>query len=387
MGQISRISNIKIDGFRRLCDIDIKLAPFNVLIGANSIGKTSFLDIFSLLSASASGKLSEQLSAMGGMGSVLTKDGRDLISIEIEMPVEGDSPLSYELEIKRGGGGGYTISKEQLTQQRQGYQKPFFHITSQNGRTQYYDTENGRLTAPSWEYNDSETALSQVPKMYAQPEEFRKILEKTAKYHVLDVSNRAPVKLPQQLKPSVMPGTDGETLFSFLYELREKNRPRYDALIGMLKVAFSNFEDLYYPLVASGMISLQWKDRCFKEPLYMNEMSEGTLRFLWLIALLSSDSLPTILMIDEPEVSLHPEMLMLFVEALREASSRTQIIVATHSDRLVSFLEPSEIITMDIGDDGHAAMHNAAEEYDLEMWMQDYSLDEIWRMGRMGGRS
>ena len=91
-------------------------------------------------------------------------------------------------------------------------------------------------------------------------------------------------------------------------------------------------------------------------------------------------------MIDEPEVSLHPELLNLLAELLREASQRSQIIVATHSDRLVRFLRPEEVVVVDLDEDGLAKM-TWADKLDLEKWLGEYGLDEVWRMGRLGGRA
>ena len=118
----------------------------------------------------------------------------------------------------------------------------------------------------------------------------------------------------------------------------------------------------------------------------MHQMSEGTLRFLWLVALLQSPGLSVITMIDEPEVSLHPEMLSLIADLMREASKRTQMIVATHSDSLIRFLEPKEVIVMDIEEDGFTTAE-WADALDIEHWLKEYSLDELWRMGRIGARS
>jgi len=131
---------------------------------------------------------------------------------------------------------------------------------------------------------------------------------------------------------------------------------------------------------------MTWKDRNFSKPLYMNDLSEGTLRFLWLTSLLQSPALSTITMIDEPEVSLHPELLSLLAELMREAAKRTQLIVATHSDRFIRFLRPEEVVVMDI-DDGGCAKATWADSLDLDSWLAEYALDEVWRMGRMGGRS
>jgi len=91
-------------------------------------------------------------------------------------------------------------------------------------------------------------------------------------------------------------------------------------------------------------------------------------------------------MIDEPEVSLHPELLSILADLMREASARTQIIVATHSDRLIRFLEPKEVLVMDIDDQGFTSA-TWADSLDLDSWLAEYSLDEVWRLGRIGGRS
>jgi hypothetical protein len=121
-------------------------------------------------------------------------------------------------------------------------------------------------------------------------------------------------------------------------------------------------------------------------PIYMNELSEGMLRFLWLVSLLQSPNPSTITMIDEPEVSLHPELLSLLADLMREAGKRTQLIVATHSDRFIRFLEPKEVVVMDIDDIGYATA-TWADSLDIDRWLDEYSLDEVWRIGRMGGRS
>ena len=221
--------------------------------------------------------------------------------------------------------------------------------------------------------------------MFPQPDKLRRTLSAVTQYHVLDVSPRAPVKLPQQLRPASLPGENGQDLAPYLYNLRESNVERYEAIEDALKAAFSGFESLGFPVVASGMISMTWKEKAFSTPLYMHQLSEGTLRFLWLVSLLQSPDLTTITMVDEPEVSLHPEMLAILADLMREASSRTQIIIATHSDRLIRFLDPKEVVIMDLDEGGGASMR-WADSLDLEEWLDEYGLDEVWRMGRLGGR-
>ena len=404
---MNKISRMKIGGFRRLENVDLPVRPFMVLIGANGVGKTSLLDAFSLLSASAAGKLNSSLSQFGGIGSLLTRGRSEEISFLVDMEVTGHrpprpgllSPLEYHLHLEARGTA-YGISREILSQARKDFPQPFKHIDSSDSDIRYYEVERNRLVRPDWEHNPLETSLSQVPKMYQpagdrisvpqflfrQPEEMRRVLATAASYHTLDVGSRAPVKLPQPMKPATSPGLDAEDLAPYLYYLREGEKDRFDAIVDSLHAAFPDFESLSFPPVAAGMLTITWKDRNFSKPLYMSELSEGTLRFLWLVSLLQSPALPTITTIDEPEVSLHPELLNLLAELMREAAKRTQLIVATHSDRFIRFLRPEEVVVMDI-DEGGSAKATWADSLDLDSWLADYSLDEVWRMGRMGGRS
>ncbi|MDP8239230.1 MAG: AAA family ATPase [Candidatus Hatepunaea meridiana] len=382
------MNRFRIRGFRRLLDVDLNIRPLMVLIGANGIGKTSILDAISLLSASAAGGLNKELNRLGGIGSLLTVDRADEISMTVNMKDERNpgSPLEYQLDISSKAQS-YAIPFESLTSPR-GRRKPFIHIESFYDNVTYYEIQENKLITnrPNWSHNPLESSLSQVPKMYPEPEEFRRILSSASKYHVLDVGERALVKLPQQMKPAELPGEEGEDLVSFLYYLREANPDRFSTIIDTLKAAFKGFENLNFPPVAAGMLAMTWKENSFSKPLYMHQLSEGTLRFLWLVSLLQSPGLSTITMIDEPEVSLHPEMLSLLADLMREASQRTQLVVATHSDRLIRFLQPDEVVVMDETEDGCTSA-TWADTLDLNRWLEDYSLDEVWRLGRMGGRS
>ncbi len=382
MAQIRRVG---IEGFRRLKGISIEMRPVMVLIGANGVGKTSFMDALSLLAASAKGSLNQRLSDLGGVADVITRGRSEKIMLSVEMDVQYYEPLQYNLHVAPQGQG-YAIPEETLTQAREGFAEPFKYIESLYGAIHYYDTDRRGLVRPNWEHDSLESALSQVPRMFQQPEDLRRTLSSVTQYHVLDVGQRAPVKLPQQLRPAVLPGENGEDLAPYLYNLRESSPEKYEAIEDALRVAFPGFESLSFPIVAAGMISTTWKERSFGNPLYMHQLSEGTLRFLWLVSLLQSPGLSTITMIDEPEVSLHPELLALLADLMREASARTQIVVATHSDRLVRFLEPSEVVVMDVGEDGGASMA-WGDTLDLDGWLADYSLDEVWQMGVMGGRT
>jgi predicted ATPase len=187
------------------------------------------------------------------------------------------------------------------------------------------------------------------------------------------------------MRPAKLPGRDGEDLVTCLYEMREVEPDRFEAVEDALRAAFPGFERLTFPPVAAGTMAMTWKEQNFPSGFYTHRLSEGVLRFLWLVTLLQSDALPEVTLLDEPEVGLHPQLLSLFAELLREASQRSQIVVATHSDRLVRFLSPKEVLVADLTAEGLTIL-TWADSLDVDKWLDEYTLDQVWAMGRLGGR-
>jgi predicted ATPase len=412
-----RFQELTIHGFRRLYDVQLNLRPLSVMIGANGTGKTSMLDVLWLMAKSAQGKLSESISDLSGISSIVTYDRAEELRFDISMSVPKYEPLKYSLKVKQQAAG-YAITEERLSQQRDGHAGPFLHIDSHGPDIKYFGIEQKKqhsgfkvkgttkmqimgvamldaqnkemsqkkLLRPNWEQRPFETSLSQVPKMFQQPEEFRNRLASSTFYHVLNVDPRSPVRLPQPVQPATLPGRNGEELVSCLFYLRETDRARFNAIEDALRAAFPRFDRLDFPPVAAGTLALTWRETGSSKPFYMHQLSEGTLRFLWLATLLNSPGLTALTLLDEPEVSLHPELLNLLAEMMREASNRTQLVVATHSDRLIRFLQPNEVVLMDADEDGMTTV-KWADELDLDAWLKDYSLDELWSNGRLGARA
>jgi len=405
----SRFVDLSIHGFRRLCNVELSLRPLSVMIGANGTGKTSLLDVLTLFAKSAQGKVSESISELSGLSNILTYDRAEALQLGVSMTVPGHAPLNYSLKL-RPRGIAYTIAEERLWQQRPGHSMPFLHIDSYGEDIKYFEIDQKKLVRPntgvakgrgsladsqfdqdnpvrpSWTHNPLETSLSQVPKLFQQPEDFRKRLASSTLYHVLNVDPRSPVRLPQPMQPAALPGRNGEELVSCLFYLREAERDRFEAIQDALRAAFPRFDRLDFPPVAAGTLALAWRETGFSKPLYMHQLSEGTLRFLWLATLLQSPGLTALTLLDEPEVSLHPELLSLLADMMREASNRTQLVVATHSDRLIRFLRPEEIVVMDSDEEGMTTL-KWANELDLDAWLKDFSLDELWSNGRLGARA
>ena len=384
---MQRFLNLKVAGFRRLLNVDLELRPLTVLIGANAVGKSSVLDALSILASSARGNLKASVSEMGGIAAMMTYDRAGEVQFGISVTVRNDDPLEYSLSLQSWGNA-YLISGETLRKRLEGRLEGlpygFHHIDSRGEDIKYFDDFSG-LVRPNWEHNPLESSLWQVPKLFRAPEEFRRRLESSTFYHALDVRPRSRVRLPQPMRPAPLPGKDGEDLVSCLYSLRETEPDRFEAVEDSLKAAFPGFKKLDFPPVAAGTLAITWRDNSFSKPLYMHQVSDGMLRFLWLATLLQSPGLTALTLIDEPEVGLHPELLSLLAGLLREAAQRSQIVVATHSDRLIRFLKPDEVVVMDTAEDGTSTL-TWADKLNLEQWLGEYTLDELWSNGRLGGR-
>lgn len=367
---MTKFESIHIQGFRRLVDVGLILRPLMVVIGANGCGKTSLLEAWQLLAKSAEGKLGEAISSLGGLSEiatrsrVATKDPQRLsLKVNLAKPLEGDANLrtvsEYSLQLVSDQFG-FRIEQEK-SNLNLGSADPLDGI----GLGGPQQTRLSQMRSGSDKCGILRDKLASVT--YARPFDLTRLRQ------------------PQSVRPATLPGEQGETLISCLYSLRETERDRFEVVEDTLRAAFPDFERLEFPSVAAGMLILGWKDRQFAQSIYMNQLSEGTLRFLWLTALLLSRDLPAVTLIDEPEVSLHPELLSLLVSLMREASQRTQLIVATHSDRLIQFLEPKEVLVADV-EDG-AAKFTWGDELDIEHWLENYTLDQLWQMGRLGGRA
>jgi len=374
---------LKVEGYRRLRAVDLPLRPLNVLIGANGVGKTSVLEVLRLLAQSADGKLQATLSALGGLPSLLTaRDDVRALSLMVAFdrlpPRTGALTYAARLNLE---GWGYVVDSESLI----GIDGEV--IFDYSNRHAGFSVSKEDLTALF--ANDSrETALWQEAgppgsETFTTRRRFAGISEIL---HALDVSPRAPIRTPQAIGPATTPGGNGEDVIPCLHQMRETDPEGFAAVEDTLRAAFPSFVRLSFPSPASGRITLSWHDRQFARPFNINELSEGTLRFLWLTTLLHSPGLPEVTLIDEPELGLHPEMLKILAELMRSASLRSQLCVATHSDNLVRFLEPEEVVVCDYDDDGFMTATRASE-LDLGDWLGDYTLDQLWAKGILGGRS
>ena len=368
-----RYLQIQVKGYKSLADVSLDLHPLTVMIGPNGCGKTSLLEVFQLVREAALGRLRDAIENLGGLESVLTHISGEPSRLEIGFRAEQVSahfaePVFYYF-VLRPRGSGYVVAAERLNEK---------------------DVDGARLI--SFDADNSGLELSQLSILWnSQSFPYLRDFPLARTLHVsslsFDVGPRGAIRLPQALTPAIQPGPNGATLFAALYNMRESKalRSSYKRIEETLQLAFPDFDHLELPVVGAGQITLTWHEKHLTIPLYPNQLSEGTLRFLWLTTVLLSPE-PPLILIDEPEVSLHPELQKILAALLQDASARTQIIVATHSPELIRWLEPDEVVVIDKLDGKSKFAWANDPSLALEAWLKEYTLADLWYMGNLGGR-
>jgi predicted ATPase len=205
-------------------------------------------------------------------------------------------------------------------------------------------------------------------------------------YHFHDTSPSAGVKQTSDLADNHYLRDDASNLAAFLYQLQQTQKSSYDNIVGAVRMVAPFFEN--FVLAPSKLnpdkIRLEWKEKGSDEYFNASALSDGTLRFICLATLLLQPSLPSAVLIDEPELGLHPAAITLLAELLRSTSTRSQVIVSTQSVTLVNQLAPDEVVVVEHKDD--TSSFKRLGEDQLKDWIGDYGLGELWEKNLVGGR-
>ncbi|MBI5490656.1 MAG: AAA family ATPase [Deltaproteobacteria bacterium] len=388
-----RLDHLSVSGYRCLDDVGVDLRGLNIVIGPNGAGKSTFLDAFLMLAAATrGGGIAEAFARRGGFARMLTfgrKDASMRISIASSpQPWPGGqapSPIQYSLDLRQSGTG-FSIASEVLQQRREpAVSGPFYFVQRDAAHAKIHDPHTTTIVEPDWALIGYETVLSALVRTHAEVARFRTHLAGATLFPPAPLDERSALRLPQTFVPTAsIPAPDGSNLVSVLQKIRAEHEDHWEQLEDALRAGFPTFRKLEWAIVGAGQAALAWHDTRFKDPLFANELSSGMLRFTLLCTLLLCPDPPPIILLDEPELSLHPELLRILAELLLQAAARTQIIVATHAESLLRWFKPEHVIVVD-SQDGKVAF-SRGDTLDLDRWMKDYTLDELWRMGELGGR-
>ncbi len=340
---------IDIKGYKSIKDVHIELKPINILIGANGSGKSNFLSFFDFLNALFERKLNSFASARG-IDKILHKGIKVTQDLKFKIGIDN---TSYTVEIKNVN---YSLH---------------LHLeqTSQNNEIIFIQDDKQKFSG--------EAHLRIMPEFKAQG--IKKYLSGIKKYHFHDTGKQSPFQVESNIEKDVhFLYEDGRNIAAFLFKLREDHHKTYNIIIEIIQSVAPYFSDFYLEPNANGNVRLFWKDMKSDTIYSANDFSDGTLRFIALTTVFMQPKLPSALIIDEPELGLHPFAISKLAGLIQSAASKDcQIIIATQSPELISHFKPEDIITVDqIGGESQFKRLNSS---DLDVWLEDYSIDDLWK--------
>lgn len=388
-----KITKLHIEGFRSLRNVSWSPGSLNVIIGPNGTGKSNLLRFLELISVSAQGKLGKYVQSLGGMDPIVWDGEATSIKFVMELvPTTELDPEHYELELARlGSGSSYRIENESLINShklRRGTErKPFKFLERRANNAVIYDENERTFVTPEEFMLDEESVLSIASGPFSFNHfipPFQRELASIAVYRDLNTNTDAPIRQSAISRMEKRVAPDGQNLISVMHTLYTGDRDFKNDINSAMRAAFGDdFEELIFPPAADQRIQLRVRWKSLRREQSAAELSDGTLRFLFLLTVLASPSLAPIIAIDEPETGLHPSMLPLIAEYAVEASKRAQVILTTHSPQFLdAFGTTRPTTTVAKWANGETTLQTLRDE-DLSYWLQEYSLGNLFRSGEL----
>lgn len=359
-----QLDRIEIQGFKSIRSLELFLRPLNILIGANGSGKSNLISLFTLLNQAVEGNFQLFVRRNGGADAFLHYGQKHTEKITLHLTFGANA---YSCAWVPTVEDSLLFESESIYYQGSGHSRPWNQLLGM-----------GHL----------ESVL---------PEEARKKPGKVGShvldslrgwkvYHFHDTSASAPVKKTGAITDNIYLRQDAGNLAAFLYRLRQTAPGNYSAIRDAVRMVAPFFDDFILRPTPENEhnIRLEWRERGSDYPFQAYQLSDGTLRFMCLATLLLQPDLPAIVLVDEPELGLHPYAISLLTSLMRSTSHETQLIVSTQSVSLLNEFQPEDVLVVD-RQQGETVIHRL-DESRLADWLEEYSLGELWEKNVLGGR-
>ncbi len=413
-----KILRLEIQGCRSLKSQVWTPGDLNVVIGPNGSGKSNLLSVLEMLTQGARGCLGKYVQREGGMEPLLWDGRAEQVRVRAKMsPLapyrdEARDALTYDLSLERlGKSSAYRIGTEILGnfyKVEQGLMDQPFKLLERDPRhAVIYSIEEQRFVtpepsttttttpptasqqeapsfvAPADSVSEEEPLLAAVggpfaPNRFAA--DFRDELASWAIYQGFHTHREATIRQATVARAETRMQPDGQNLISVLHTLYTGDRGFKEELNTAMRAAYSDdFEELVFPPAADQRVQLRVRWKSLQREQSAADLSDGTLRFLFLLAVFANPSPPALIAIDEPETGLHPSMMPIVAEYARHAAQRTQVILTTHSPELLdAFRDEPPTTTVVEWRDGQTVLRVLAGDR-LAYWLKKYTLGELYR--------
>ena len=372
----SMIESVHVRGFRSLADVKISgLPPATVLIGANGSGKSNIMRFFEMLSwMLRTRQLGEFVARHGGADDQLFGGNRVTPRMEAEIAINTTSGKNeYGFKLSYAHPDRFIFSEEAFRFSRHGFptEAPWQYLDSGHLESKIIEASQ-----PSGYYfaNLNSTTASVIVNL----------LRNCAVYQFHDTSDASAIKSTWQVSEGHRLRSNGGNLAAVLYRLEQQDIRRYELIcrqIGRILPGFDRFamEEDY------GRVLLRWRAKWSDKTFGAHLTSDGSLRFFTLVTLLNlpSEMLPDVILLDEPELGLHPAAVAIIGGMIRALSSEKQVIVATQSPLLIDSFNLDEIYVLDLENGQTKCRQLSAKDY--EIWLEDnFTPGDLWRQNAFG---
>jgi predicted ATPase len=366
---------ITIRGFKSIASIEkLPLTACNVLIGPNGSGKSNFIGVFAFLRAIVEGRMRNYVIEAGGAEKVLHFGSKTTKGMYIRLSFSGEVDETedfWELQLAPTNDDLLYSSAEVVHHQHKG--EPDRIVKAFTPRLDQ-EHEAG--------INNDQGALG------GEVSWMRTFVSGWRIYHLNDTSSSSPMRKTAKVDDNRFLRPDGSNLAAFLYFLHEREEASYSLIRRTVQRMAPFFDDFRLePLrLKPDDIKLEWSHKNSGQYFDASSLSDGTLRFIALATLFLQPRqyLPSVILVDEPELGLHPYAIEMLTSLIRAASTNTQVIVSTQSSLLLDHLEPEDVLVADRV--GAATQITRLESARLAEWLKDYSLGQLWEKNEFAGR-
>ena len=355
------ISEIKIKGYKSIKDEKVYLNNINILIGGNGVGKSNFISMFTLLRNIYEKNLGNYINKKGGANKFLHLSSK--YTKRIVLGLEFNDINRYMVQLASTNQDNLFIEAE--------------HTEFKNDNNVWREKEYARNV------NESDMKFT----TYSQAYYVSNLLNQFRVYHFHDTSDTSAIKRINDLNDNYFLQDDGSNIAAFLYFLQQKHNKHFKRIEKTIKsvAPFFNSFSLAPSQLNEDKIRLEWKEDGAPDVyLDVTSLSDGTLRFICLVTLLMQPNPSKTIIIDEPELGLHPFAISKLASLVRKVSHKSQVIISTQSSLFVDEFDAKDIIAVDRKD--NATVFNRLNKDKLEHWLEDYSLGQIWNKNIIGGR-
>jgi len=365
----SALDYVTVKGFKSIASIEkLALGPINVLIGANGSGKSNFIEVFAFLHSMREGHLQDYVRRGGGADQLLHFGSKSTKQIELKISF-GAEVNRYQVVLRPDQNDSlYPADERVYYWDKTKYGSPYEEVL--------LSRESGL------EAGISDPTAQRIPNWVRHRLGLWRI------YHVHDTSASSPMRKTAQVNDNRFLRSNGSNLPAFLYLLRRKHRSQYDLIVRTIQRVAPFFDDfqLEPDRLNEATIRLAWKHK--NSDLYFgsSSLSDGTLRFIVLATLFLQPEgfLPSVILVDEPELGLHPYAITLLASLVRQASAKTQVILSTQSAWLLDHFEPQEVLVAERVESSTSIKR--LDPKPLAQWLDEYSLGQLWEKNEIGGR-